>query len=124
MSYEQIKVAVDAQIAAVESFKSGAEKRIDDLESELINLKTGSLMARGMKARTPTLGEQVSKAFDENRDLFEKTRSVRLEIKAASDAITTANGRSIATAGVGMGPVKEADKPAAASPASNADSSI
>ena len=102
MSYEQIKVAVDAQIAAVESFKRGAEKRIDDLESELIDLKTGSLMARGMKARTPTLGEQVSKAFDENRDLFEKTRSVRLEIKAASDAITTANGRSIATAGVGM----------------------
>lgn len=102
MSYEQIKVAVDAQIAAVESFKSGAEQRISDLENELIHLKTGSLMARGMKARTTTLGEQVSKAFDENRDLFEKTRSVRLEIKAASDAITTANGRSIATAGVGM----------------------
>jgi HK97 family phage major capsid protein len=102
MSYEQIKVAVDAQIAAVENFKSGAEKRIETLEQEFIDLKSGNLMSRSMKARTSSLGDQVSKAFDENRDLFEKTRSVRLEIKAATDAVTTANGRSIATAGVGM----------------------
>ena len=102
MSFEQIKVAVDAQIAAIESFKSGADKRIETLEQEFIDLKSGNLMSRSMKARTSSLGDQVSKAFDENRDLFEKTRSVRLEIKAATDAVTTANGRSIATAGVGM----------------------
>jgi HK97 family phage major capsid protein len=47
------------------------------------------------------LGSKVVKAFDENRELFEKTRSVRLDIKAAGDAVTTSSGRSIITGGVG-----------------------
>ncbi|RZI43206.1 hypothetical protein EGT07_10205 [Herbaspirillum sp. HC18] len=47
------------------------------------------------------LGEQFIKQFDANRELFEKTRSVRLEIKAAGDAITTTNGRNIISGGVG-----------------------
>lgn len=50
------------------------------------------------------LGEMVIKQFDANRDLFEKTRSVRLEIKAAGDPVTTASGRNIVSLGVG-GPV-------------------
>lgn len=47
------------------------------------------------------LGDLFIKQFDTNRELFEKTRSVRLEIKAAGDAITTASGRTIIGGGVG-----------------------
>lgn len=47
------------------------------------------------------LGDLVVKAFEPNRDLFAKTRSVRLEIKAASDPVTTASGRRILGVGVG-----------------------
>jgi hypothetical protein len=55
----------------------------------------------GPTTKTSTLGDQFIKAFEANKDLFEKTRSVRLEIKAAGDAITTANGRTIVSGGVG-----------------------
>ena len=47
------------------------------------------------------LGDLFIKQFDANRELFEKTRSVRLEIKAAGDAITTTSGRAIIGGGVG-----------------------
>ncbi len=47
------------------------------------------------------LGDAFVKQFEENKSLFEKTRSVRLEIKAAGDAITTASGRTIIGGGVG-----------------------
>lgn len=47
------------------------------------------------------LGSKVVKEFEANRELFEKTRSVRLEIKAAGDPVTTSNGRNIITGGVG-----------------------
>lgn len=43
----------------------------------------------------------LSKPFDANRELFDKTRSVRLELKAASDPITTGNARTILGVGVG-----------------------
>ncbi len=49
------------------------------------------------------IGQRVVKAFQESADLYSKTRSVRLdiELKAAGDAITTANGRNIISGGVG-----------------------
>ena len=52
-----------------------------------------------------SLGTQVVKAFEESRSLFEKTRSVRLDVnldlKAAGDAITTTSARAIMSGGVG-----------------------
>jgi hypothetical protein len=50
---------------------------------------------------TQSLGDQFLKSFEANRELFEKTRSVRLEIKAAGDAITTTSGRTVISGGVG-----------------------
>jgi hypothetical protein len=50
---------------------------------------------------TNSVGDQFIKQFNESRDLFEKTRSVRLEIKAAGDAITTSSGRTVISGGVG-----------------------
>lgn len=60
-----------------------------------------SAPADGMQTKTDSLGAQFVKAFEANKDLFQKTRSVRLEIKAAGDALTTANGRTIVSGGVG-----------------------
>lgn len=48
-----------------------------------------------------SIGSQAAKAFEANRDLFNKTRSVRLELKAAADPVTTASGRRLVTGGVG-----------------------
>jgi len=48
-----------------------------------------------------SLGAQAAKAFEANRDLFNKTRSVRLELKAAADAVTQASGRRLVSGGVG-----------------------
>lgn len=49
-----------------------------------------------------TLGDIAVKQFAENQDIFAKSRSVSLELKAASDAVTTANTRTIMTGGMGM----------------------
>lgn len=46
-------------------------------------------------------GDRFIKAFESNRELFQKTRSVRLEIKAAGDVISTTSGRTIVSGGVG-----------------------
>lgn len=46
-----------------------------------------------------SLGDKFLESFQKNKDLFEKTRSVRLEIKAATDAITTTSGRNVMSFG-------------------------
>jgi hypothetical protein len=47
-----------------------------------------------------TLGDKFVKSFAANADMFSKTKSLRLEIKAAADPVTTASGRNILTGGV------------------------
>ena len=52
-----------------------------------------------------SLGAQFLKAFTENRELFGKTGSLRLQLKGASDPVTTSSGRSLIAGGVGaIGP--------------------
>jgi hypothetical protein len=48
-----------------------------------------------------SLGDLVVKQFEANRELFDKTKQVRFEVKAASDAITTTSGRMIMSVGTG-----------------------
>ena len=48
-----------------------------------------------------TLGTQFVKALDVNRDLLAKTKSMRLELKAAGDVVSTSSGRNIVSGGVG-----------------------
>ena len=49
-----------------------------------------------------SLGDQVVRAFNENREIFGKTKSVSLELRAAADTITTSSGRTIVNGGVGF----------------------
>lgn len=48
-----------------------------------------------------TLGAQAWTSLQANMDLLKKTSSVRLELKAAGDAITTTSGRTVVSGGVG-----------------------
>lgn len=50
---------------------------------------------------TQTIGTKFVHAFNDSRDLFEKTRSVRLEIKAAGDPVTTGSARNLIMGGIG-----------------------
>ena len=48
-----------------------------------------------------SLGSQVVKAFQANSETLAKSKSLRLEIKAAGDTITTTSGRTLVGGGVG-----------------------
>ena len=73
-----------------------------EIRDRMLNLEQRATAAPGESMnKSASLGDQFVKAFDVNRELFEKTRSVRLQIKAAGDAVTTANGRTIVSGGVG-----------------------
>lgn len=64
---------------------------------------TGGCGASAAHSRAAgTLGEQVVRAFGENRDIFAKTKSVSLQLRAATDTITTSSGRTIVNGGVGF----------------------
>jgi hypothetical protein len=92
-------------------------KSLDKFEGSFGNLKTEQAVladrmlqleqsGRGLagefsSTKAAGLGDLFIKQFDANRELFEKTRSVRLEIKAAGDAVTTSSGRTIVSGGVG-----------------------
>lgn len=71
--------------------------RINGLEQKGAMRQDG----HGHTGNAITTGDLFIKQFNESRDLFEKTRSVRLEIKAAGDAITTSSGRTVISGGVG-----------------------
>ncbi|HRP76983.1 MAG TPA: phage major capsid protein [Azoarcus taiwanensis] len=77
-----------------------------ELQDEILQLKQrGALQpgnpAEGFASKGDSLGNQVVKMLDENRDLLAKTRQVRFEVKAAGDVVTTTSGRNIVTGGVG-----------------------
>lgn len=67
----------------------------------MVEQKGGAQFAGEFTTKAAGLGDLFLKQFDANRDLFEKTRSVRLEVKAAGDSITTSSGRTIISGGVG-----------------------
>lgn len=91
-------------------FKESAE-RVNEIEvkqrelaDEIFQIKQRGALHGGMGDITPpvrTLGAQVCKAIEENRELLMKTRSIRFDVKAAGDAVTTSQGRNIQSGGVG-----------------------
>ncbi len=59
----------------------------------------GTARFEGSTTGGVSLGDQFVKSFGENADMFSKTKSLRLELKAAGDPITTTSGRSILVGG-------------------------
>jgi len=78
------------------------EIRQREIQDRLLQVEQRGTAQHGeTTTRADSMGDQFLKSFEANRELFEKTRSVRLEIKAAGDAITTTSGRTIVSGGVG-----------------------
>lgn len=81
--------------------------RLDTVQRELAERLT-SVEQRGVLPTEPThraqktgLGESVWLELEKNAELLAKTRSVRFEVKAAADPITTSSGRNIVVGPVG-----------------------
>jgi len=91
MSNEIIKA-----LEQVEANQREIKERLLEVEQKGNAALPGEFSTKGI-----SLGDQFLKSFEANRELFEKTRSVRLEVKAAGDAITTTSGRTIVSGGVG-----------------------
>lgn len=89
--------------AITESAKSinARMDRFDDAITEL-SQKSEVALVGSMKTGGKTLGDIAVKQFADNQDIFAKSRSVSLELKAATDAVTTANTRTIMSGGMGM----------------------
>lgn len=88
--------AILKALQAVETNQLEIKDRLTQVEQKGSAALPGEFSTKGN-----SLGDQFLKSFEANRELFEKTRSVRLEVKAAGDAITTTSGRTIGSGGVG-----------------------
>lgn len=71
-----------------------AEAAINDLsqKSDRMHIKVGKT----------SLGDLAVKEFNANKDIFEKSKNVRLELKAATDPVTTGDARIVQTGEMGM----------------------
>lgn len=54
-----------------------------------------------LRGNVQSIGSQFVEKFKEHGDMFAKTKSLRLEVKAAADVVTTTSGRTIQSGGVG-----------------------
>lgn len=99
--------AVQDGIQALQSklsaeLKSGLSAQDAKIERAITELAQGGTSIKAMPGTdSRSVGAQVAAKFAENADLFSKTKSVRLEVKAAADVVTSTSGRSIVTGGVG-----------------------
>ncbi|WP_158014394.1 phage major capsid protein [Thauera phenolivorans] len=96
---EGIKALQSKLSAEIKAAKAEQDAKID---AALTDLAQGGVTMKSMPGGTAdNLGAQVATQFEANRELFGKTKSLRLEIKAAADPVSTASGRSIIAGGVG-----------------------
>lgn len=104
MSVEQINQALDRIESKVKSELEnlGVEQRA--LADELLKLKQrgGALDVFGGGVHRKTIGDEVWHGMTENADLLGKTKSLRLQIKAATDVITTTNVGKTFSGGLSM----------------------
>lgn len=100
---ELLKAVRDIEESCVESLRKLDTKQ-REIDDRLLDIEQKGSAIKDVETKTDSkksIGELFIKQFDSNREFFEKTRSVRLEIKAAGDPVTTASGRTIISAGVG-----------------------
>jgi Phage capsid family len=97
MSTELLKALdkVDAKLQDYKIEQATLADRMLQLEQK------GMARYDGPSGGGESLGSQVVKAFQANADTLAKSKSLRLEIKAAGDTITTTSGRTLVGGGVG-----------------------
>lgn len=74
-----------------------------EMDDELLQLKQkGIQMPAPSSAASGNFSRSIIQAIDGNRELIGKAQNVRLEVKAAGDALTTTDARTVTSAGVGI----------------------
>ncbi len=96
---DQMLNAVEGVATKMESMKTEQAILADRLLQ--IEQRGGMMHHEGNTGTGTTAGDLFIKQFEASKDLFGKTGSLRLEIKAATDLIGTSSGRTIISAGVG-----------------------
>ena len=73
-----------------------------ELADRVLNLEQKGGLSRAEKVdQNASIGAQVIAGLERNIDLLQKTQSLRLEVKAASDVITPSSGRNLVAGPVG-----------------------
>jgi hypothetical protein len=98
---EAIMKAIDGLETKISTRFSQYQKDIEVLNLKMFELEQKRSARNDIGQSSKTLGEDFAQKFAENRDLFGKTKSLRIELKAATDVVTTTSGRVIASGGVG-----------------------
>ena len=91
---------------AIEADAKHIKSRLDSLDSAIVEVSQRQEIGYGM---APMLGREKKQSFatvaadliEQNADILQKAGRLRLEIKAASDPVTTASGRNVLIDGVG-----------------------
>ncbi len=86
----------------IEGRIQAGDRNLAEVNDRLLLLEQkGGADSGGMRSSNgETFGDQLVRKFAENRELFDKTRSVRIGLKAAGDPVTTSSGRKILSGGV------------------------
>jgi Phage capsid family len=90
---DTVMKALNGALDKIETNNAEIRDRLLQLEQR------GSARSEGVTAGGDTIGDRFIKSFSENAEMFAKTKSLRLEIKAATDPITTTSGRRILVGG-------------------------
>ncbi len=90
-------------IAPLEKIMLSISTKQREQADEILNLKQrATAPGPEFSGNGKSIGAQVWEGMQSNRDLLAKTKSLRFEIKAATDLITTANVGKIASAGLAL----------------------
>lgn len=94
----KLAVTIDGIAAGVESFKSDTAElrhRLEAVEANRMN------PGNGIERKVEDLGALAAQAIDADLPSLEKHRTLRVELKAAGDPLTTGSVRSIVFGGIG-----------------------
>ncbi len=100
MSIEHINRSLDG---ITDNFNS-VKKLQNELAERVLSLEQSRTPGSRMQpdGKATSFADQVVKGIADNAELFAKTKSLRLEIKAATDPLTTTSARTIMSGGVGF----------------------
>lgn len=104
MEFIEIKGALDGLTKVMNDRVGQLEIKNRELADDLLSFKQKGIHMPGPTslAGGANFSRAVLESFRDNAELINKSPNVRLEIKAAADALTTSTARTVTTAGVGV----------------------
>ena len=95
-------MSVDLVLKGLDTIE-GKLKQLPELADRVLSLEQKGTMpgGAGLPHVGRTYGQLAYEELQKNAELLEKTRTLRLSLKAASDPVTTGSGRNIITGDVG-----------------------